>query len=249
MANKMTDIFFLIIVCIVLIIFICLIIYVCSNRRDDNENNQISTRQEIEYLILEIEKLCENNTRYSLQDIKPFVLPITNKPLKHTKTSKGEEKCRAILEELFPDHEFKADRPDFLRNPRSGHCLELDMVNYKLNLALEYNGEQHYVFPNNFHKNKEEYLSQVERDMFKMEKCREMGLNLMIIPYLVSHDNLRTYILNNIPEQYLPYLKNRGVIPKIFVQNRDKFAQNLEIKEEAKDDIGFCEINLEDLNL
>lgn len=43
-------------------------------------------------------------------------------------------------------------RPNWLINPKTNRRLELDMYNYHNKLAIEYNGLQHYIYPNYYHK-------------------------------------------------------------------------------------------------
>jgi len=115
---------------------------------------------------------------------------------KNNKTSsyKREEICRKILEDHFDDY-FPSVRPNFLKNPKTGRPLELDGYNAGLNIAFEHNGKQHYVYPNIFHKTKEDYLKQVNRDHFKSKRCVELGINLITIPYSVPEKDIKDYIL------------------------------------------------------
>src|SRR5665648_148 len=95
---------------------------------------------------------------------------------------KSEEKCRNILETLF-NSEFPSVRPDFLKNPETKRKLELDCYNEELKLALEYSGKQHYIFPNHFHKTKEDFLKQIRRDDYKKRVCIYKGVKLIVVPY------------------------------------------------------------------
>ena len=56
---------------------------------------------------------------------------------------------------------------------RREEILELDGYNHKLRLAFEYNGYQHYDYPNVFHKTREEFYKQRERDRLKAELCKK----------------------------------------------------------------------------
>lgn len=57
------------------------------------------------------------------------------------------------------------------------------------NFCLEYQGQQHYSFPNKFHKTEEEFKRQVERDVKKSKLCKDNGYELIIIPYSVNYLN------------------------------------------------------------
>lgn len=114
------------------------------------------------------------------------------------KTSyKMEELCRSIFEDHFDDY-FPTCRPKFLANPKTGRPLELDGYNPRLNLAFEYNGSQHYIYPNRFHKTREEFDSQLERDEFKKRRCEELGIKLITIPSSVKESELKSFIMNSL---------------------------------------------------
>ena len=114
--------------------------------------------------------------------------------------SRGEDICRRILE-TFYGVPFPPARPDFLVNPRTMKNLELDMFNPDLMLALEYNGIQHYKYPNVFHKSQEDHDSQKERDRDKIEACKKAGVNLIVVPYTVPHHKLPEYLASLLPQE------------------------------------------------
>lgn len=108
-------------------------------------------------------------------------------------TYKREEICRKVLEDYFDDY-FPTCRPKFLANPKTGYPLELDGYNAAKNLAFEHNGAHHYKYPNSFHRNEEEFNSQVERDEYKKARCKELGIDLIEIPYNVPVNQIETFI-------------------------------------------------------
>lgn len=107
--------------------------------------------------------------------------------------SNGERITRRVFEHLFKKP-FVRVRPDFLKNPESNRNLELDGYNEELKIAFEYNGIQHYCFPNGFKQTKKEFEQQLRRDKFKMEKCNEHGIYLITVPYSVPHENILHYV-------------------------------------------------------
>lgn len=109
----------------------------------------------------------------------------------------NEQRCRLILEKLFNDS-FPSCRPKFLKNPKTGKPLELDCYNANLSIALEYNGKQHYVYPNYFHKSEEEFIKQQERDVFKYARCKELNIDLIIIDYKMKPDDFEAEILRQL---------------------------------------------------
>jgi len=112
--------------------------------------------------------------------------------------SNGERLCRQILERIFK-LPFPTVRPKWLKNPETNRNLELDCYNSSLNLALEYNGEQHYIWPNKrFSITREQFINQYRRDQYKKERCKQEGVYLIIVPYTVKEFELETYILNEL---------------------------------------------------
>lgn len=114
-----------------------------------------------------------------------------------------EEQCRAVLESLFPGYKFPSCRPDWLINPRTKQPLELDGYNEDLRLAFEYNGEQHYIYPNKFHRSTREFLDYKRRDLIKRLLCDDHGVYLLVVPYTVPVVSLRSYIQEYLPETQL----------------------------------------------
>lgn len=115
--------------------------------------------------------------------------------------SRGEQIACRFLERYY-GRAFKTCRPDFLKNPETGQNLELDGYNPELKIACEYNGQQHYVYPNSYHKTKEEFISQVRRDQWKLRRCEEEGVYLIRIPYTVPYRDIEKYIEDRLPENY-----------------------------------------------
>ncbi len=116
-----------------------------------------------------------------------------------SKDSKGETECRRVLVQIFKKPFDKA-RPDFLSNPVTGgsHNLELDCFNRQLNLAVEYNGVQHYKYSPYFHRNKESFLNQKYRDDMKRRICNDRGITLIEVPYTVKIDDIEMYLISEL---------------------------------------------------
>lgn len=110
----------------------------------------------------------------------------------------GEETCRRFLELHF-GRRFEKVRPDWLRNPATGRHLELDCYNEELRLAVEYNGVQHYIFPNRFHLTEAEFVDQVARDEVKRSLCDQRGVYLIVVPYSVGVSQIPSYIRDRLP--------------------------------------------------
>lgn len=126
------------------------------------------------------------------------------KPKRKKCENKNENHCRSVLEKIF-NKPFPTIRPDFLKSPKTGKNLELDCFNEDMGLALEYNGVQHYKFSPYFHKTKKDFLSQVHRDDWKRNKCREKGIILLEIPYWITMDKLENYIKKELKKKGINY--------------------------------------------
>jgi hypothetical protein len=106
---------------------------------------------------------------------------------------KHEKTCRNIFEKIFDKKFPKTIHPKI----RYKKPLQFDGYNKSLNLAFEYNGKQHYEFINFFHRNKKDFYKQKLRDIIKNKKCKELGINLITIPYN-QEDNLEEFIRNEL---------------------------------------------------
>jgi hypothetical protein len=114
--------------------------------------------------------------------------------------SRGETICCNVMQNIY-NKPFKTCRPNWLKNPETGHNLELDCYNEELKIAVEYNGSQHYKFPNSFHSSKEKFIQQVRRDKYKAKMCEKIGVYLISVPYTVPHENIEEYIKKRLPDK------------------------------------------------
>jgi predicted Zn-ribbon and HTH transcriptional regulator len=112
--------------------------------------------------------------------------------------SVGENLTRQVFEEFF-NKPFPSVRPKFLKYNR---CLQLDGFNEELKMAFEYQGNQHYTFPNHCHKTIEEYNKQLEHDQWKKEQCEKNNIRLFIINQFddLDYSKVKLYIENLLTE-------------------------------------------------
>lgn len=113
--------------------------------------------------------------------------------------SKGEAKCREVMREIY-EKDFPNKRPYFLKNPETNRCMELDCYNEELKIAVEYNGIQHYVYPNFTNQTYDEFIQQRRRDMLKVNLCDLNDVYLITVPYNVKLDQIYDYIVYYLPE-------------------------------------------------
>lgn len=125
-----------------------------------------------------------------------YIIPQYKKESKRV-PKKHETECRRIVESIFKTP-FSSVRPDFLKNPKTGKNLELDMYNEDLKLAIEYQGAQHRIYTPFFHKSYGDYLDQVARDNYKKKKCSDYGIDLICVPDTVKYEDLGKYITSEL---------------------------------------------------
>ena len=110
------------------------------------------------------------------------------------KAKTSERKCKLILENHL-NVSFKKIHIHHNPNDKRSY-IEIDGFNKSLSLGFEYNGKQHYVFPNYYHKTRKDFQGQLDRDNRKMQYCATNHIELIVIPYTVS--NLEQFIVTEL---------------------------------------------------
>jgi hypothetical protein len=128
-----------------------------------------------------------------------IILTLFISEFKPEKPLRNEEKACKILEEIYKVP-FRKVRPDFLINPVTNKRLELDCYNDTLKIALEYQGVQHYKWPNFTGQNYSQYIQQKYRDEIKRRLCKDLGIKLIEVPYYIPHNQMKDYILKKLNE-------------------------------------------------
>lgn len=129
-------------------------------------------------------------------------------------TSRAQQICRTTLEKLY-GKEFPEIRPAWLINHKTGRRMELDCYNQEMELALEYNGAQHYIWPNFTGQTREDFEKQQERDRLKKAMCRERGVYLIVVPHTVPYPRIPEYICFRLPEVKAGLLDPKELIRKL----------------------------------
>lgn len=104
-------------------------------------------------------------------------------PGKPRKISHGEKELGDALLAITGRKFANQVRPDFLRSPESGRNLELDWYDSELEIAAEFNGIQHYEWPNFTSQTEAEFINQHRRDAHKLKVCNGRGIYLLVVPY------------------------------------------------------------------
>lgn len=139
----------------------------------------------------------EDTGEYKIDLSEPVVINVLPPKKNGKRVNKYENMCRNIMERIY-QRPFPSIRPDFLKNPKTGKNLELDMFNEDLMLAVETNGSQHYHYNPYYHRDYNDFLEQVQRDQYKRDKCNELGITLIEVPYTVRKENFENYLLTEL---------------------------------------------------
>ena len=108
-----------------------------------------------------------------------------------------EEKCRFILEQITQE-EWTSTRSVLGNRELDGYCS-------RLNAAFEYNGEQHYNQNHIFRKAKIDFTSQQSRDQEKIDRAKQLGIKLIIIPYTEKY-KLTDFIIQQLNTLDIPIM-------------------------------------------
>lgn len=141
--------------------------------------------------------------------------PVKKKHKKYTpnlmangKSSIGEHLTCEAFKALINDPDkytvIRNSRPKFLTNPKTGYPLEIDCFCPELGCGVEYNGIQHYQFPNPFNTSEQEFEAQVERDLIKRQLADKNGTPIFTVPCTVDG-----VIFNEESSQYISVRRNR----------------------------------------
>ena len=118
--------------------------------------------------------------------------------------NKGEALMRKVLDLVIPDTEFIDNyRPEFLKNPMTGQCLEYDRY-YKLGVAFEFNGPQHYG-PTEKYPDRRDAAALRTRDLVKRGLSAENGITLIV----VRAADLSIGAICRLAERHLPVCRPR----------------------------------------
>jgi len=160
----------------------------------------------------------ENNEDYTItSEAKMSYSPLNTNDVNYKDYDNGrvaEGVVRRTLEYIYKVP-FKSCNPNILKNPKSKRNLEFDCFNHKLGIAAEYNGPQHYIFPNFWHKKDyNKFLKQLSYDKFKRKKAKENNIYFIEVPYTLQLNEIPPYILSVLPDCLLSKPRNEIILPK-----------------------------------
>ena len=94
-------------------------------------------------------------------------------------SSRGEAKVKAFL----VDNSISFNFQHCFKECRDKYPLPFDFYIPDKNIAIEYDGEQHFEFIEYFHENEQGFEDQIRRDNIKTQYCKKNNINLVRIPY------------------------------------------------------------------
>lgn len=123
---------------------------------------------------------------------------------------KKQRKLTKIVEKIFNEKAIVNNRPNWLKNPDTKYNLEIDIFLPKSKIAIEYNGEQHYI-PIKFSKNisNEDAINKLKeiqkRDKLKKKLIKKSGLvkHFIIFTYknIIEYENVEKIIRKKIYDE------------------------------------------------
>ncbi|MHB8172133.1 MAG: PDDEXK family nuclease, partial [Thermincolia bacterium] len=85
----------------------------------------------------------------------------------------SQKKLRDMIKETLPEYQI-VDEHEIGK-------LRLDIYLPDLNMAFEFDGPQHHIYPNHIHKTKKEFEKQQRCDRQKDKMCKQQGITLIRI--------------------------------------------------------------------
>jgi hypothetical protein len=116
------------------------------------------------------------------------------------KMSRGQATLTTVLQKLIPNEKI-------VNEYHIGEQLFLDIYCPAYNLAIEYHGRQHFDYVAYFFESYEDFVRAQKRDERKLEKCRELGITLVVFKYNDSLDEDVVY------DRLLRELQQAGDLP------------------------------------
>lgn len=116
------------------------------------------------------------------------------------KTSLGEALLQAMLTECISDQAYEDNaRLNQIKNPLTGEPLEFDRLYEKAQVAIEFNGPQHYMTTEKF-PDPAELFAQQARDLIKEAQARRHGITLVIVdPHELSFQRIAVKLRELLP--------------------------------------------------
>lgn len=171
-----------------------------------------------------LEWACDKYPKHDSWKARPHDIINNNEWCPECASGKYEKICRWYFEQIFKSKFPKKTLRSLNLNIDNFNCLNdydtalLDALisnghfdgyntiiinDCQFILAFEYNGYQHYVYPNQYHKNRTKFDDQQIRDSLKLQISRDNNIILIVFPYNISERmNKPQEIQNYIIEEF-----------------------------------------------
>lgn len=149
--------------------------------------------------------------------------------------SKGEREIRLFLEE----HNIKFDREYPVKINESRYRFDFLLHFDDKVMIIEYDGEQHFLFPNYYHKDDEEkFKKQQNDDYIKTKWAIDNEIFILRIDYL-NFDNIKNILFETISDFiFCEYIQEKFDIPYLFLNDEfdNRYIEYCDILEEESEE-------------
>lgn len=118
------------------------------------------------------------------------------KPTINRNASKLHQRARTILKSIFPFDIFFEELALPGSSTADNGTLFADFFCFKLRLAVEVHGEQHYKSNAHFHPNKLDFTKSLKRDRNKARWFEINGIELVELPYNEDDEEWKIRLMN-----------------------------------------------------
>jgi hypothetical protein len=95
---------------------------------------------------------------------------------RHKKMSRGQTALTLVMKKLLPGE-------NIINEHHIGDRLKLDVYCPSYKIAAEYHGRQHFYYTQRFFDTKYDFEEAQKRDIKKIERCKELGIALIVFRY------------------------------------------------------------------
>lgn len=137
-------------------------------------------------------KLCTKCSKTFIYDntIKMIRMKKLNMLVSNNKEFMAEYRLYNLLCKIFGKKNIYRHAHPLWAKSKKNVLLEYDVAIPSEKLLIEYDGKQHFIFPNYFHKTKKEFIEQKKRDRFKNTLAKKNDWKLIRFNYKDKIDNI-----------------------------------------------------------
>ncbi len=110
---------------------------------------------------------------------KRQILGTVRRTLKNGKCSKGQLRSAILISQALHGAKYEMETTWDWLVTSYGTMLYADIYFPKYKLVVEYHGQQHFIFPNFFHKTKKDFDDAVKRDLLKKKLLLSHNIKLI----------------------------------------------------------------------